>query len=60
MNETFQENIFPEELKLADITPIFKKEDTTNLKNYRPISALPAVSKIVERLLQKQIISHIE
>ena len=30
VNETFQENIFPEELKLADITPIFKKEDATN------------------------------
>ena len=60
VNETFQENIFPEELKLADITPIFKKEDATNVKNYMPISVVPAVSKIFESFLQKQIISHIE
>ena len=60
VNKTFQENIFPDELKLGDITPIFKKDDATNVKNYRPISVLPAASKIFERLLKKQIISHIE
>ena len=32
VNKTFQENIFPDELKLGDITPIFKKDDATNVK----------------------------
>ena len=54
--EAFQTGVFPDELKLADITPTYKKEDPTNTKNYRPISVLPTVSKIFERLIQKTII----
>ena len=46
---------FPDALKLADITPIFKTQDATNKKNYRPISILPTISKVYEKLLQKQI-----
>ena len=51
---------FPDELKLADVTPIFKKGEKTLAKNYRPISVLPVVSKVLERIMQKQISSHIE
>ena len=51
---------FPDELKLADVTPIFKKGEETLAKNYRPISVLPVVSKVLERIMQKQISSHIE
>ena len=51
---------FPAELKLADITAIFKDDDNTIAKNYRPISVLPVVSKVFERLLQSQIFSYIE
>ena len=58
MVETFQTGVFPDELKLADITPTYKKEDPTNVKNYRPISVLPTVSKIFERLIQKQLSLH--
>ena len=56
--EAFQTGVFPDELKLADITPTYKKEDPTNTKHYRPISVLPTVSKIFERLIQKQLSSH--
>ena len=59
-NKCIRNDEFPNELKLADITPIFKKGDNTSEKNYRPISILPSVSKIYERLMQKQIISHID
>ena len=41
VNDTFKSNEFPKELKLADVTPVFKKGDATNVKNYRPISVLP-------------------
>ena len=50
---------FPQKLKLADITPVYKKEDSIKVKNYRPVSILPTVSKIFERLMQKQISDHI-
>ena len=53
LNKTFHENVFPDELKVADITPIFKKDDSTNVKNYRPVSVLPTVSKIFERVCKK-------
>ena len=36
---------FPNELKLADITPTLKRDDSTLTKNYRPVSVLPCVSK---------------
>ena len=51
---------FPEDLKKADVTPVFKKNDPTLTKNYRPISILPTVSKVFERLMQKQIQGYIE
>ena len=61
INKEILNRTFPEELKLADIiTPIHKKGDTTKTKNYRPVSVLPPVSKLFEKILQKQIISHIE
>ena len=50
---------FPQELKLADITLAHKKEDSTKVKNYRPVSALPTVPKVFKRLLQKQISENI-
>ena len=42
------------------MTPVFKKEDASLLKNYRPVSVLPVVSKIYERIMQKQILEYIE
>ena len=50
---------FPENIKLADVTPIFKKKDKTFVENYRPVSVLPTVSKIFERIMQKQITDYI-
>ena len=47
-------------MKLADVTPVFKSGDKINVKNYKPISVLPIVSKLLERIMQNQIISHIE
>ena len=60
INETIKKCSFPSQLKLADISPVFKKDDAMNVKNYRPVSVLPAVSKLFERVMQRQIASHIE
>ena len=51
---------FPNKLKIADITPIFKTGDNTRANNYTPISILPVVSKIFERIMQRQINSYVE
>ena len=46
---------FPNELKWADIIPVFKKGETYDKENYRPISILPTVSKVFERVIFDQI-----
>ena len=46
---------FPANHKLADITPICKKKNPQAKENYRPVSVLPVLSKVFERLMQKQI-----
>ena len=51
---------FPQNLKLADITPVYKKKDPILAENYRPVSVLPSVSKIFERIIQKQFSSFID
>ena len=49
------ENIFPDGLKFADITPVHKKDETTNKENYRPVSVLPLISKIFEQIIYDQL-----
>ena len=51
---------FPGNMKLANITPVFKKKDPLKKENYRPISILPAISKIFERFMQQQIVGYME
>ena len=59
-NEILGNKVFPQELKLANVTPIFKKDDATLCKNYRPISVLPSTSKIFERIIRNQLVPFIE
>ena len=58
--EIVSQQKFSGNLKLVDVTPVFKKDDANLTKNYRLVSILPIVSKIFERLLQKQTISYID
>ena len=51
---------FPNELKLADVTPTLKKEDLSRAKNYKPVNVLPSVSKIFERVLHRQVSSYVD
>ena len=44
---------FPDNMKLVDITPIFKKKDPLKKENYRPVSVLSAISKANRRLHEK-------
>ena len=55
LNRSIDDGDFPNNLKLADITPVHKKDDRTDKTNYRPVSILPAISKIYERIIFYQI-----
>ena len=50
IDSSISTGIFPDELKVADIVPVFKKEDPNDKTNYRPISLLPLISKIFEKV----------
>ena len=52
---------FPYNVKLAGITPVFKKKSLfLEKRNYRPVSVLFALSKTLEKLMQKQIVGYME
>ena len=57
-NLSFDTGIFPVELKIAKIVPIFKSGDECTFTNYGPISVLPIFSKIMERLMYDRLISY--
>ena len=50
---------FPDKLKIAKITPLFKSGETVLLNNYRPISVFPVFSKILERIMYNRVYKHI-
>ena len=54
-NVSVSQNDFPEVLKAGDITSLYKKDDNFIKKNYRPITVLPATSKVYERLMESQM-----
>ena len=54
-NQVLNTGIFPDELKIAKVIPLFKKDDPKLLKNYRPISLLPTTSKVVEKIIFTQL-----
>ncbi|CAG4985866.1 unnamed protein product [Colias eurytheme] len=49
---------FPNLLKLSKVIPLFKKGDQEDCNNYRPISILPTLSKVFEKLILNQLTSH--
>ena len=57
-NQNIKNSTFPNELKNADISPVYKKKDRHDKSNYRPVSILPLLSKPFERILYEQIDNH--
>jgi len=55
VNQTIRSGIFPNFLKIAKIIPCFKKGEKHKIENYRPISILPAISKIFEKVMLDQL-----
>jgi hypothetical protein len=60
INESFAHGIFPESLKVAKVTPIFKSGPKEHCTNYRPISLLSNISKIFEKCMFNRLSQYLE
>ena len=59
LNLSFIQGVFPNELKVAKVIPLYKSNNKMEINNYRPVSILPAFSKIFERLMYNRLNSFI-
>ena len=55
LNGSIKAKIFPDDFKIAKVTPIFKNGETDNLGNHRSISILGSIARVFEKLLYKQL-----
>ena len=58
INQMIATGIFPDQLKISKVIPLYKAKDQTILLNYRPIAILPYISKIFEYVLLEQITNY--
>ena len=58
-NLSIQIGIFPDELKIASVTPMFKGGENQNLENYRPKSVLPCFFKILKRIMYNHLYKYL-
>ena len=59
-NRCMRQGYFRERMKIAKITPVYKKGNRENFVNYRPISLLPCISKVFERVIYARLINYID
>ncbi len=57
-NQSISINIFPESWKTSLVSPLFKEGSRNDPNNYRPISLLSLISKLLERIVHDQIYSY--
>ena len=55
INQMLTTSIFPDAFKVSKVIPLYKKGDSSLLVNYRPISLLPTISKIFEKVIHDQL-----
>ena len=60
INKSFQEGIFPDQMKNARVIPLHKEGSKSDVSNYRPISLLNSFSKIYEKLMHIRILKFLE
>ena len=59
INLSLSSGTYPDEWKHAKVLPLYKKGDINAIPNYRPISILPTLSKILEKLVHRQLYDHL-
>ena len=60
INDALSQGIFPDSLKFANITPVHKKDEATDKQNYRPVSVLPLLSKVFEKVIYDQLSQYLD
>lgn len=60
INMSLNNGDVPDILKLAKVIPLYKSKDKHSLENYRPISVLSAISKVVEKIVFKRLYNFLE
>ena len=60
INMSIENGVFPDVLKCANVTPIFKNGDRCCVANYRPVSVLPYLSKIFEKCIANRVLGFID
>ena len=60
INMSIETGLVPSDWKIAKVIPVFKSGKKSDLDNYRPISDLPILSKLLEKFVHKQLIDHLE
>ena len=53
---SLQQGIFPDEMKIANVLPLYKKDDSMVFSNYRPVSLLCSLSKFFEKLMYDRLV----
>ena len=59
-NKSLSVGTFPDKMKLADTVPLYKGKDKSVVDNYRPISLLITLSKLLEKLVHKRIYNFLD
>lgn len=59
INSSLQSGKFPTPFKVSHISPLFKSGDPASARNYRPVSLLPIISRIVEAVVKKQLTAYL-
>ena len=59
INTSLETGIFPDIWKISRVAPIYKEGDKSEKSNYRPISVLPVISRLFERLVYDQLYQHL-
>ena len=60
VNQSLQSGIFPDFMKTAKVIPLYKAGDRILPDNYRPISLLPVLSKVIEKVVYDKIVTHLD
>ena len=59
-NTSIETSTFPVSWKIARVTPIYKEGEKSEKSNYRPISVLPVLSRLFEKLIYDQLYQYLE
>ena len=59
-NQSLQEGVFPRQLKIANVIPLYKSEDPSCFNHYRPVSLLCILSKVFEKIMYSRLLNFLE